>query len=496
VRQASGSEAHDLLAEDRLLWEFWLNHGLEPEPLAERIAGLPSAPNGDYMALNALYGGFEEPLLRSLEASGNSTARGEVARVVAALTGRIDVTSPEGSLLALLSLWPAAGSETARKAAEAAGSVERWPAFVRAAGRTNLVAAVAAGIRSASISEALPPPWGAVLSRGAEGVRQRSLRILPLAHEMTAALAERGIGCVLLKESALIGEEYPEPGQRAMGDVDILVAAKDLPAVSELMAARGHRPFEGIWSADWYRDHHHHAAPLVSDAEATKVEPHVGIWIPGEWQGSLAEEIMKSARPHRAFRALRPDATFMCFHLLVDLHGGASIGKLGQMADLMRFLAAEGREVDGRRLRSLAERAECLPWLEDSVRLVAAVHGRELLEARAPALAASGQGAPGTLARRLRLRIETKNLFGFEPRASALSVASIKLVHKSLMHPGGSFAAAASFTRTLLAGGSGGAGAGHIARKGRGSAARRLGRLAMFPFRAAARSLRARREKG
>lgn len=489
MTQAATSTGPDVLAEDRLLWEFWLNHGLEAVSLRERIRELPLAANGSYMVMNALYGGFEEGLLRSLAAQEvqGGCARAVVAmvaRVVEAPAGRIDRASPEGQLLGLLSLWPAEGSDLARRAREAASRVTRWPALVRAAGRANLAACVAAGIRSAGLAEAVPAPWGRVLETAAAGIRSRSRRILPLVEELTKSLAERGVRCCLLKESALIGEEYPEPGQRLMGDVDILVAPEDLPAVAELMEARGHRPFEGIWSAQWYRRHHHHEAPQVSAAQATKVEPHTGIWIPGESGVPVSGEMIETARPHRAFRALRPEATFMCFHLLVDLHGGASLGKLGQISDLMKLLDEEGRQVDGSRLRDLGERTGSLSWLEDSVRLVASLHGRELLEERAPALRGLGSGRPPGAVRRLRLRLARDHVFGFEPRASALSVASVKLLHKSLMRPGGLLAAASFFFGALLAGGTGGSGAGEIARRSRGSLVGRLARLATFPFRA------------
>ncbi len=486
-----------VLAEDRLLWEFWLNHGLEPLALAERLSALPANASGWYLAGNALYGGFEEPLFHALEASVN--AGGAAASALEALrhlaqapAGQVTVDDPEGKLLALLALWPSPGSPEAQQVREAAARVTRWPSFFRAAGRSNLLPAVAEGLRAEWMAQRVPEPFGTAIESAASGIEQRNVRLLPLVEEMTAVLTRKGIRHGLLKESALLGEIYLRPGERLVGDVDLLTAPEDLRGVEEILVKAGHRPFEGIWSKSWYRQHHHHAAPLVNSDEATKFEPHTGIWIPGGTGADLGGEILAASRPHKRFQSLRPDATFMAFHLLADLHGGAGVGKLGQAADLMRFLAAEGTQVDGARLLDLAERTRSRAFIEDSVDLAGRIFGRRLLDARSPALA-SIEGVVAGAGHRLRRRIERSVVCGFEPRTSALSLASVKLVHRSLMQPGGDVGRAMHFMRSVVGGKEGREGVGEIALKGRVSAGRHLLRLATFPFRAVARTLRARK---
>ena len=148
------------------------------------------------------------------------------------------------------------------------------------------------------------------------------------------------------------------------------------------------------------------------------------------------------------------------------------------------------------RLLDLAERTDSTPYLEDSVRLVSRIYGRERLTGRCVALTSLGSGEAESYARRLRTRVEVQNIFGFEAGDSSLSVASVKLLHKSLMKPGGNMAAAWAFVRSLLRGSGSSQGAGRIARMGYGSGARRLARLATFPIRAARRALQARRDRG
>ncbi len=486
-----------VLAEDRLLWEFWLNHGLEPLPLGERVAALPAGASGWYLAGNALYGGFEEALFHALEsrvsAGGAASGALEVLRLLMhSPAGQVTLDDPEGKLLVLLALWPAPGSPEAQAVREAGAHVTRWPSFFRAAGRCNLLPAVAEGLRAAGMAASVPDPFETAIESAASGIEQRNVRLLPFVEEMTAALTRKGIRHGLLKESALLGEIYLRPGERLVGDVDLLTAPEDLRGVEEILVKAGHRPFEGIWSKSWYRRHHHHAAPLVNADEATKFEPHTGIWIPGGAGADLGGEILAASRPHKRFKSLRPDATFMAFHLLADLHGGGGVGKLGQAADLMRFLAAEGTQVDGARLLNLAERTRSRTYIEDSVDLVGRIFGGGLLDARAPALA-SIRGVEAGAGHRLRRRIERSFVCGFEHRAHALSLDSIKRLHRSLMHPGGDVARAAHFVRSLVGGKEGREGAGEIALKGRVPAGRRLLRLAGFPLRAVARTLRARK---
>lgn len=482
----------DVLPEDRLLWEFWLNHGLVAESLRERLEGLPAGSNGAYLAGNALYGGFEHKLLDALSSSAglDPAVVAAVDEALAPPAAKVTLEDSEGRLLALLALWPPPGGDLARKAREEAERVSRWWDLARAAGRTNLLAAVAAGIGSAGIAEAVPAPVLRFLQGAAEGIRRRNERLLPFVEKVTQELSDAGVRHCLLKESALLREIYTEPGERLVGDVDLLLSSADIERTEAVLRAMDHRPFVGIWSSTWYRAHHHHVAPLVSPDAATKVEPHTGIWIPGESGISISEEILATSRPHPGFAAQRPDATILCFHLLADLHGGASAGKLGQAADLMRLLRAEGREVDTGRLVSLAERTGCRPYIEDSVAMVARVFGRDLLDERAPMLVRSlGEAGGVEMTRRLRRRVEVSCLFGFEPRSSLVSFATVKLLHRSLMRPGGNLARAWDLVLSLLGLRHGKKGAGEIARMSRGGAPRRFLRLLGFPFRAAARAM-------
>jgi hypothetical protein len=489
-------KAGDVLAEDRLLWEFWLNHGLETEPLRRRMRELSSEANGAYLAGNALYGCFEESLLEALVRNQGPlkiapSVLKEVRGVVEGPVARVLPGSAEGDLLALLSTWPEEGSSRAARAGELASKITAWPAFVRSAGRTNLLPAVAAGMERCALGDIVPEETRITVERAASGILARNRRLLPLVEEVTCKLAEGGLNACLLKESALIMGIFPGEGDRMIGDVDLLFDEGEMDRAEEILAGMDHRPFEGIWSRDWYRSHHHHAAPMVSAQAASKIESHSGIWIPGEANASISSEIFQSSLPHGRFPARRPDTTLLAFHLLVDLHGGASVGKLGQAADLVRLLGVEGKDLDLARLAGIADRTGSRPYLEDSIRLLVSAYGQEILEERAPGFAALGGRDQGSFGRRLRRRVERANVCGFEPRASTVSLAAVKIFHRSLLRPGNDLTRTADFARRILGGG-GPEGAGYIARRSRASMGRKLLRMATFPFRAVARALRGR----
>lgn len=490
--------AADVLAEDHLLWEFWLNHGLDAAALRRRLAELPEEASAAYIASNALYGCFEEKLARLVE------EQGALARCRAPLRQAIDLVrsgraiaagpgNAEGRLLAILSAGAAAAAEEGAAARAEAARVASWPAFVRAACRANLVPAVAAAAGPCGVAEAIPPAEREFLERAAEGIRARNRRLLGILESILRAFEAAGLSPVLLKETALLREVYPGDGDRMIGDLDVLFAAGELDEVERILIGMGYTPFERIWSRAWYRAHHHHLAPPASEAEAVKIEPHSGIWIPSGPSAPIIPEMIAASRPHRSFRARRPAAAHALFHMLVDLHGNASIGKLGQAADIAALLRAEGREAAAGEVAELARRTGATPYVEDSLALVAAVYGRGLLVSAGGGLESLLPAGPPPIERRILRRLALRHFYGFEPRASALSLPGTRLLHKALIRPGGRISRAAYLLRSVAGSPGAGEGMGDIARRGMGTRAARLGRAATFPFRLAARALGLRR---
>lgn len=85
----------------------------------------------------------------------------------------------------------------------------------------------------------------------------------------------------LLKGISICNEFYPEPHWRAMGDVDLLVAAPDLSRAESILKQLGYvqtscRPTE------FYRNHHH-SMPFQHPSHGVRVELHTALFPPSEW---------------------------------------------------------------------------------------------------------------------------------------------------------------------------------------------------------------------
>ncbi|MBI3448590.1 MAG: nucleotidyltransferase family protein [Acidobacteria bacterium] len=476
--------AQDVLGEDRLLWEFWLHHGYEAEGLRARLRELPPDANGDYLAANSLYGCFEEGLLDLLSTESAGSLLPAARRVAEGPAPRVTLDDPEGKLLALVSLRP----ERGRAIAEAASRVRSWPAFHRAVGRANLVTAAAPAL--ALGGDAVDAGTREALTRAAAGIRARNERLLDLLSRLLDAFAAAGLTPILLKETALQQLAFTGPGDRMIGDLDILFADSEVDAADRILESMGYASFEGIWSRAWYREHHHHLAPRVSAAEAVKIEPHTGIWIPSGSCAPILPEMIAASRPHPRLRARRPAPAHILFHLLIDIHGNVSIGKMYQVADVAALLRVEGREIDPSVLTDLAQRTGATAFLEDSLFVLARAYGEAFIAGSCPGLERLIPRRRPTLEHAGLRRLALMNLCGFEPSASPLSIAGIRLLHKTLLRPGGRSGRVAFLLRALSGGEGESEGMGDIARRSRNSRAGQLARAATFPFRAAYRAVR------
>ena len=85
-----------------------------------------------------------------------------------------------------------------------------------------------------------PPTWQSFLAEQREQAMLRHARIGELLARIDTALRARRIGGIALKGSALRGLGLYAPGERPMGDIDLLVAARDLLPVAAALADVGY----------------------------------------------------------------------------------------------------------------------------------------------------------------------------------------------------------------------------------------------------------------
>src|ERR1700752_3294637 len=98
-----------------------------------------------------------------------------------------------------------------------------------------------------------PPGWQSFLAEQREQCLLRHARIGELLGRVDEEVRERGIKCIALKGAALRALDLYAPGDRPMGDIDLLVGSRDTQAIAaamveldyvEAFATNRHRVFE------------------------------------------------------------------------------------------------------------------------------------------------------------------------------------------------------------------------------------------------------------
>jgi hypothetical protein len=177
-----------------------------------------------------------------------------------------------------------------------------------------------------------PAAWREFLSEQHGQSVLRYERIGTLLGEIDAAMRARGVECVALKGAALRALDLYRPGERPMGDVDLLVATLDLEAVAAAMAdidyveaytTQRHRVYEPRHKTAPRGFGEHVDNPL-------KIEIHTAI---AESLPARSVDITESLRRGAARPGLNnyPDLVSLLLHLLLHAAGNMRAHALRQV---------------------------------------------------------------------------------------------------------------------------------------------------------------------
>lgn len=117
--------------------------------------------------------------------------------------------------------------------------------------------------------------------------------------ESLEALDDAGVEAVVLKGGALAHTLYPDPGERPMNDLDLLVAPDAAEEARRALTSAGwRRDEEGYPEASYRR--HYHLPPLRDDAgSGAALEIHTGLLLPGHPFALDVEAFRRRAEPAR-----------------------------------------------------------------------------------------------------------------------------------------------------------------------------------------------------
>ena len=177
-----------------------------------------------------------------------------------------------------------------------------------------------------------PPAWQAFLAEQREQSLLRHERIGLLLERIDVVTRERKVDCVALKGAALRTLDLYRPGERPMGDVDLLVADRDLQSIAaamadidyvEAFATHRHRVYEPLRKVAPRGFGEHAENPL-------KIEIHTAV---AEQLPVRTVNITDRLRPNRARPGLNnyPDLVSLLLHLLLHAAGNMRAHALRQV---------------------------------------------------------------------------------------------------------------------------------------------------------------------
>lgn len=190
----------------------------------------------------------------------------------------------------------------------------------------------------------------------------RSMFMTSALRRVVDALHDADTPALLLKGAALVETVYPDPAQREMLDLDILVPPPLLAAASAALTPLGYRPYldagqgPGATMAMQLPLDQHHGPALIGNEQLLAVELHRHILIPGEGRQFEIDEIWQRARPSANGHHLLPapeDLLFhVCLHFTRNRLGGSyrrrsTGGALGQILDMARVVEHESLDWPG-----------------------------------------------------------------------------------------------------------------------------------------------------
>jgi hypothetical protein len=181
----------------------------------------------------------------------------------------------------------------------------------------------------------------------------RSMFMTSTLRRIFDALRATDTPAMLLKGAALVETVYPDPAQREMLDLDILVPPSRLDAASAALGPLGYRPQPaagedpGATMAVRLPLDQHHGPALIGNEQLLAVELHRHILIAGEGRRFDIDELWQRARPSANGTHLLPSPEdlllHVCLHFTRNRLGGSyrrrqTGGALGQICDVARIV--------------------------------------------------------------------------------------------------------------------------------------------------------------
>ncbi|HEY8520471.1 MAG TPA: nucleotidyltransferase family protein [Gammaproteobacteria bacterium] len=191
-----------------------------------------------------------------------------------------------------------------------------------------------------------PPAWEAFLVEQREQAARREARIDELVARLDEAMRTAGVACVALKGAALRALGLYRPGERPMGDVDLLVRPDDRAAAIAAIEALGYVPSYETRRHAVYRARVQTVASELGEHvdNPLNVELHTAVGEPLPLRFADITERVWPPRPQPGLNPYR-DENALLLHLVLHAAGNMATRSLRliQLRDIA-LLAARARD--------------------------------------------------------------------------------------------------------------------------------------------------------
>ncbi len=236
----------------------------------------------------------------------------------------------------------------------------------------------------------VPPAVEEELRRDYYGSAARAMVLWHELEKVLRALAAEQIPVILLKGAALAEAVYVNSALRPMGDLDLLVREKDVPAALRALAAQGYSAATAEAHAGLTVESENEVAlcgarAVVEIHWSLLDSPYYQSHLPIEWFWQTAQPLRVGAQPALA---LGPEAQLLhlCAHLL--LHHGGESPRLLWLHDIAAVLHRYGEQIDWPVLLQQAQACDLVLPLQQLLPRVAREWARPIPETALPRLAA------------------------------------------------------------------------------------------------------------
>lgn len=265
----------------------------------------------------------------------------------------------------------------AREIVQPSSSAPDWSELEWGVARSTVAMQGTAALLAQRVRWRGPAGWQRFLEQQREQLRLRDARIGLLLERIDAAARTAGVGCVALKGSALRALGIYRPGERPMGDVDLLVRAADVTALDGAL--------RGIDYVEAFVTERHTTYDPRVKSEASDYREDAGNPIPIEVHTFVAEPLpvrnvditerlqLAGARP-----GLNPYPTLaaLALHLLLHAAGNMRAHALRQIQ--LHDLALLTSRFGDADWQALADAADELWWAYPPLELTRRYYGCEV----------------------------------------------------------------------------------------------------------------------